>query len=243
MLHLFQASEDKNLFVRFKKITSNCDTTIIFSCLHEISVASSASKQQKICCSAEIKVNINPHHKGQGGGANISTLHAHSNIHFPKIARIVTTSLLAGQKKLQCFFSKKDDAAVVDARSTGISFVGTLSTQCTTVSEFTPQDFDSEGNSDQIASFHSGIPTASFHSGTPMASFNSGISRICSLSLVLVPLSAIMPDHVLVLSFLSTRSSSLDRCFLRLLRVSLDEGVASATYVVYVRKNDNRFHD
>jgi hypothetical protein len=66
VLRLFQASEDKNLFVRFKKITSSCEATIIFSCLHEIAVASSASKQQKICCSAEIKVNIDPHNKGQG---------------------------------------------------------------------------------------------------------------------------------------------------------------------------------
>jgi hypothetical protein len=106
--------------------------------LFEIAVASFASQQQKICCSAEIKININANNKGQGGVPNISTLRAaHSNIHFPEIARIVTSSLLVGQKKLQCFFPKKIDAVSVNARSNDASFVGTLSTQCSTVSEVT----------------------------------------------------------------------------------------------------------
>jgi hypothetical protein len=132
VLSLFQASEDKTHFVSSKKWHQ------VVILLFEIAVASFASQQQKICCSAEIKININANNKGQGGAPNISTLRAaHSNIHFPEIARIVTSSLLVGQKKLQCFFPKKIDAVSVNARSNDASFVGTLSTQCSTVSEVT----------------------------------------------------------------------------------------------------------
>ncbi len=55
-------SEESGTFVRFRKSTS--DSSIIFLCLHEIGAASSASKQQKICCSAKIRINFDPQNKG-----------------------------------------------------------------------------------------------------------------------------------------------------------------------------------
>jgi hypothetical protein len=84
VLRLFN-TEDEDVFARFEKSTSG--GSIVFSCLHDIGMASSLSKskQQKICFSMKITINCDPLNKGQGGGANISTLRAHCKVHFPKL--------------------------------------------------------------------------------------------------------------------------------------------------------------
>jgi len=73
VLCVFHA-EDEDVFARFEKNTSG--GSIVFSCLHDVGLASSLSKckQQKICCSTNITINRDLLNKGQGGGANISTL-------------------------------------------------------------------------------------------------------------------------------------------------------------------------
>ena len=42
--------------------------------------------------------------KALGGGANITTLHAHGQLHFPKASMVCPPSLPLGLKKLHCFF-------------------------------------------------------------------------------------------------------------------------------------------
>jgi hypothetical protein len=98
--------EDKAYFVRFQK--SDEESFVSFSCLHEMgSSLSNSNKQQKICCSTKIKIYLDAKTKMAGGGANITTLRAHGQLHFPKAARVLPPSLLSGQKRLQCFFQKK----------------------------------------------------------------------------------------------------------------------------------------
>jgi hypothetical protein len=71
VLHVFHG-EDEDVFARFEKSTSG--GSIVFSCLHDIVLASALSngKQQRICCSTKITINCDPLNKGQGGGVNIT---------------------------------------------------------------------------------------------------------------------------------------------------------------------------
>jgi hypothetical protein len=99
--------EDKDVFARFQKSTSG--GSIVFSCLHDIGLATALSrgKQQKICCSTKITINCDPLNNGQRGGANISKLRAHCNVHFSKAIRSKPPLKLSGQRNLQCFFTKR----------------------------------------------------------------------------------------------------------------------------------------
>jgi hypothetical protein len=71
VLHVFHG-EDEDVFARFEKSASG--GSIVFSCLHDIVLASALSngKQQRICCSTKITINCDPLNKGQGGGVNIT---------------------------------------------------------------------------------------------------------------------------------------------------------------------------
>jgi hypothetical protein len=55
-------------------------------------VASSLSKQQKICCLAKIKISFDPQNKGQGGGAgydlSYESLEDHVDILHPHGERV-----------------------------------------------------------------------------------------------------------------------------------------------------------
>ncbi len=106
VLRIFN-TEDEDVFARFEKITSG--GSVVFSCLHDIGMTSSMSKskQQKICCSTKITINCDLLNKGQGGGANISTLRAHCNVHFPKAARKNSSLISSSQRKLHSFFTKR----------------------------------------------------------------------------------------------------------------------------------------
>jgi len=129
--------EDEDVFARFQKSTSG--NGIVFSCLHNIGLASALSngKQQKICCSTKITINCDPLNKGQGGGANISTLRAHCNVHFSKATRSKPPLKLLGQRNLQSFFTKRVFAETdeVATANTNRATVASYSAQTSTMSD------------------------------------------------------------------------------------------------------------
>jgi hypothetical protein len=98
--------EDQSVYVWFKK-TAVGDSKVTFSCLHLMVLSTNSSKQQKICCSYKISLDFDVKRKILGGGANITTLHAHGQLHFPKTSMVFSPSLPFGQKKVHFFFRRK----------------------------------------------------------------------------------------------------------------------------------------
>jgi hypothetical protein len=98
--------EDKDFFIQFQK--SDEESFVTFSCLHELgSLSSNTNKQQKICCSTKIKIDFDTKRKMVGGGANITTLRAHGQLHFPKSCDGAPSIAAIRPEKAAMFLSEK----------------------------------------------------------------------------------------------------------------------------------------